>query len=83
MLGFSSQRLARINTVMQRYVDEGKLAGIVTLVARRNQVVHFEKCGMAAIETGQRMEFNKRKVELDQKRKSNALFAREKKSRIK
>jgi len=58
MLGFSSQRLARINTVMQRYVDEGKLAGIVTLVARRNQVVHFEKCGMAAIETGQRMEFN-------------------------
>jgi len=57
-LGFSSQRLARIHTVMQRYVDEGKLAGIVTLVARRNQVVHFEKCGMAEIETGQQMEFN-------------------------
>ncbi len=54
-LGFSSQRLARINTVMQRYIDEGKLAGIVTLVARRNQVVHFEKCGMAEIETGQPM----------------------------
>jgi hypothetical protein len=41
--GFSSKRLARINTTMQRYVDEQKLAGIVTLVARRGQVVHFEK----------------------------------------
>jgi hypothetical protein len=28
-MGFSSQRLARINAVMQRYVDAEKLAGIV------------------------------------------------------
>ena len=51
-LGFSSQRLARINTAMQRYVDEKKLAGIVTLIARCGKVVHFEKFGMADIEAG-------------------------------
>jgi hypothetical protein len=46
--GFSSQRLTRLNTVMQRYVDEQQIAGVVTLIARRGQVVHFEKFGMAA-----------------------------------
>src|SRR5215210_7266328 len=50
--GFSSTRLGRINTVMQRYVDERKLAGMVTLVARRGQTVHFETCGMADIASG-------------------------------
>lgn len=55
-MGFSSQRLARINVVMERYVDEEKLAGIVTLVARRGQVVHFEKFGMADVEAGQPMQ---------------------------
>ena len=34
-LGFSSERLERINATMQRYVDEKKLAGVITLVARR------------------------------------------------
>jgi CubicO group peptidase (beta-lactamase class C family) len=51
-VGFSSARLARINNVMQRYVDDRKLAGMVTLVARRGQVVHFETCGVADIATG-------------------------------
>jgi len=54
-VGFSSERLGRINTVMQRYVDEQKAAGFVTLIARRGQVVHFEKCGMAEIETNKPM----------------------------
>jgi CubicO group peptidase (beta-lactamase class C family) len=56
--GFSSQRLARINTTMQRYVDEQKLAGVVTLVARRGQAVHLEKFGMADIEAGAPMELD-------------------------
>lgn len=57
-MGFTSQRLARINTVMQRYVDEEKLAGIVTLVARRGKIVHFEKVGWANIEADQPMQFD-------------------------
>lgn len=51
-LGFSSQRLARINTKMQTYVDEQKLAGISSLIARRGKVVHFEQVGMADIAAG-------------------------------
>ncbi len=54
-MGFCSQRFARINTVMRRYVDEQKIAGIVTLVARRGKIVHFEQVGMANIEAGQPM----------------------------
>ena len=50
--GFSSQRLARIDALMERYVAADQLAGIVTLVARRGQVVHFYKCGLAVRETG-------------------------------
>src|SRR5690606_38950719 len=53
-----SERLVRINRVMQRYVDEQKLAGTVTLVARRGQIVHFEACGMAHIEATQPMELD-------------------------
>jgi CubicO group peptidase (beta-lactamase class C family) len=49
-VGFASQRLARIKTKMQRYIDEQKLAGISTLIARRGKVVHFEQVGMADIE---------------------------------
>jgi CubicO group peptidase (beta-lactamase class C family) len=48
--GFSSPRLKRIAPVMQRYIDEKKLAGISSLIARRGQVVHFEQFGMASIE---------------------------------
>ncbi len=44
-LGFSSERLSRINDMTRRYIVEGKVAGFVTLVARRGQVVHFEKAG--------------------------------------
>ena len=51
-MGFCSQRLARITTKMRRYVDEQKLAGISTLMARRGKVVHFEQVGMANIEAG-------------------------------
>jgi hypothetical protein len=41
VMGFSSERLKRVNTVMQRYIDEKKLAGVVTLLARRDRVVRI------------------------------------------
>src|SRR5262245_62152737 len=44
-VGMSSERLARIHTSMQRYVDRGLVPGVVTLVARRGRVVHFEAIG--------------------------------------
>lgn len=44
-VGMSSERLKRINPVMQKYVDDGKLPGMLTLVARQGKVVHLETFG--------------------------------------
>lgn len=49
----SSERLARIEPFITRYVEEGKLGGIVTLIARRGKIVHFETVGKLNIETGE------------------------------
>lgn len=49
--GFAPDRLQRINRLMQRYVDAGKFAGMVTLVARHGQVVHFACHGHADVAT--------------------------------
>ena len=43
--GMSAERLARITALTQQYVDEDKLAGVVTLVARDGKIVHFEAVG--------------------------------------
>jgi CubicO group peptidase (beta-lactamase class C family) len=50
-LGFSSERLTRIHSLMNRYVESGKMAGIVTCIARRGQVVHRETFGHQNLET--------------------------------
>ena len=55
-LGFSSRRLARVDDLARRYVDGGKLAGTVTLVARRGQVAHFEAHGQRNVEANKPME---------------------------
>jgi CubicO group peptidase (beta-lactamase class C family) len=54
--GFSSQRLARINAMIDAYVSAEKLAGVVSLVARRGQVVHVHQAGMAVRERGAPMQ---------------------------
>ncbi|MGE5224936.1 MAG: serine hydrolase domain-containing protein [Omnitrophica WOR_2 bacterium] len=51
-LGFSSKRLGRIRSVMQRFIDEGKYAGTLTLISRQGEVVHCEKVGLRDIEAG-------------------------------
>ncbi len=43
--GFSAERLERITQMTQQYVDEGKLAGAITMVARHGKIVHFEAVG--------------------------------------
>ena len=57
-VGLSSKRLERIDKVMQQYVDEGRIAGAVTLVARRGKVAHLGTYGMADIEAGKPMQAN-------------------------
>jgi len=56
--GFSPARLTRIDALMQRYVDEGKLAGVIATVARRGQTVYLEKFGMMDIEAHKPMQFD-------------------------
>lgn len=55
-VGMSSERLQRINTVMQRHIDAGDIQGAVTMVARRGKLVHFETHGLMDVENGRPME---------------------------
>jgi len=45
-VGFSSERLDRIAPVMQSYIDQGKLAGTLTLVAKDGKIVYLNAQGM-------------------------------------
>lgn len=48
--GLSSERLERLEEKMQAYVDNGELAGVVTLIVRNGSVVHHEAYGYSDIE---------------------------------
>jgi CubicO group peptidase (beta-lactamase class C family) len=48
-VGLSSERLERIGAAMQKHIDAGEIAGVVTLVARRGRIAHFEAYGHSDI----------------------------------
>ena len=52
---FSSERLARIDSFMQSYVDGGRIGGAVGLVLRDGKVVYEHSVGWADREAGRRM----------------------------
>ncbi len=45
-VGLSSERLERISTVVQRDIDDKRIAGAVTLVVRRGHIAWFKAQGM-------------------------------------
>jgi len=49
--GFSPQRLQRISPIMQRYIDDGKIAGFALLAARRGNIVFCDTLGYQDIES--------------------------------
>ena len=55
-LGFSPQRLARIDAVVREHVDQKKIAGSVTLVARHGKIAQLGVYGMADREAGRPMQ---------------------------
>ena len=55
-VGMSSERLERIGVGMRRLIDDDKIPGTVSLVARRGKVVHFETNGLRDVEAGLPME---------------------------
>ncbi len=54
-VGLSSERLGRIRPLVQRYVDEGKYAGVMTLIARHGKVAYLDCVGMMDREAGKPM----------------------------
>jgi CubicO group peptidase (beta-lactamase class C family) len=44
-VGMSGERLARLNEGMKSLVDQGRLAGVVTMVARHGKVIEFDATG--------------------------------------
>ncbi|WP_293746683.1 serine hydrolase domain-containing protein [uncultured Paraglaciecola sp.] len=54
-VGFSTERLDRIAPVMQSYIDQGKLAGTLTLVAKDGKIVYLNAQGMQDKEAGKSM----------------------------
>ncbi len=55
-VGLSSERLARIERHLERrYLDQKKIAGALTLVARRGRVAHLSPVGMMDLERGKPM----------------------------
>jgi CubicO group peptidase (beta-lactamase class C family) len=53
--GFSSERLAYIDSFFTEKVNHGDLAGIVTLISRHGKIVHFSAIGYADIEKHRKM----------------------------
>ena len=56
-VGISAARLERISPVMQRWVDNDKIPGALTMIAREGRLVHFEKFGMQDVATAKPIEF--------------------------
>lgn len=46
-VGVSSEKVEELSTFMQSLVDEGKVAGGVTMMARHGKVIHLKAVGMA------------------------------------
>jgi CubicO group peptidase (beta-lactamase class C family) len=51
-VGVSSERLERLDRTVQQYVDQGKVAGVVTLIARKGQIVQYGAYGKRDVESG-------------------------------
>ena len=55
-VGVSGERLNRLSSTLQQYVDQGRTAGVVTIVVRQGKVVHLEAFGKRDIESGAPMQ---------------------------
>src|SRR6185295_17513915 len=57
-VGLSSERLARVGTLMQSHIAAKDISGAVTLVARHGKVVHLDAHGVADIDARRQMQTN-------------------------
>ena len=54
-VGVSSDRINRLTNVMQEYVDQDKISGAVTLVARKNKIIYYNAVGKSDLENDRMM----------------------------
>jgi len=54
-VGMSSERLTRLHDAMQTLVDDGRLAGITTMIARHGQIADFQSYGYRDMEAADSM----------------------------
>jgi CubicO group peptidase (beta-lactamase class C family) len=54
--GLSSERLARIRPAVEKYVADGRIDGVVTLIARHGEIVYSDCVGLAVRETNTPMQ---------------------------
>ena len=54
-VGMSSTKLAKVDDVLDRLVEQKRLAGGTVVIARRGKIVHFKSYGMADIESKRAM----------------------------
>lgn len=57
-VGMSSDRLNRLTETLKTYVNEDRLAGAVTIIARRGKIAYLEAIGKRDIEAGDPMQKN-------------------------
>lgn len=55
-VGFSTERLARLDAALQRFVDQGKIAGVVAILSRCGETFHAKGYGLANLTTNQPMQ---------------------------
>jgi len=55
-VGMSTERLERINTVVERHIAAGNIQGAVTAVARRGKLVHFQAHGLMDVDNNRSMQ---------------------------
>ncbi len=57
-VGMSSDRLSKVDEVVERYIDEGRVHGVVIAVTRRGQVVYHKAHGAIDDTTGRTMQLD-------------------------
>ena len=55
-VGLSAERLKSMSAVTQQFIDEKRLAGAITVVARRGKIAYFETYGMMDIAANKPMQ---------------------------
>ena len=57
-VGFDAARINQMDRILADEVDQGKMAGIVTLIARHGKIVHLNAIGYADISKGRKLQLD-------------------------